>query len=107
MSRAAQFMDSLETLSDIAVKLLAVIPVVSERQVDLAERQVRMLKVQLFGAPPIRLLLDDQLHDLYRRADDTRDPPILVQRYMFVACVYSPDDPSHKLSSPERRNVAR
>ncbi len=68
---------------NIAVKLLAMVSIVSERRVDLPERRVRMLEVQLFGAPPIRLLFDNQFDDLHRRAGDARDP-ILVQRNMFI-----------------------
>lgn len=82
-----QLSDLFEAALNVAVKLVTMIPIVRERRVDLSERQVRMLEVQLFGTPPIRLLLDDQLHDLHRRADDARNT-ILVQHYMFIACFY-------------------
>jgi hypothetical protein len=42
------------------------VPIISERRVDLTKVQIRMLEVQLFGTPSISLLLDDQLHDFHR-----------------------------------------
>ena len=72
----------------MVVEFVPMIPIVSERRVDLPERRVRMLEVQLFGAPSIRLLLDNQFDGLHRRAGDARDPS-LVQRNMFI----NPSDP--------------
>ncbi len=83
---ATQLFDLFETVLNIEVESLAVIPVVRERRMDLPERQVRVLEAQLSGAPSISLLLGYQLHDLHRRVGDARDT-ILVQHYMFVACL--------------------
>src|SRR5215211_2609021 len=76
--RAAQLDGSFEAPSNIAVELRAMIPIVRERRVDLSMRQVRVLEVQLFETPSIRLLFDNQLQDLLRRAGDARNL-ILVQ----------------------------
>ena len=73
-----------QSASNIKVEFFAVIPVVCERRVDLPERQTRVLEVHFLGTPPIRLLLDNQLHDLHRRTCDARNA-ILIQHDMFVA----------------------
>lgn len=64
------------------------VPVVRKCRVDLPKRQVGVLKVQLLGAPAIRLLLDDQLNDFHSRASDARNT-ILVQRDVFVSCLHN------------------
>lgn len=87
MRRAAQLFNLFKAPLNITVELLAMIPIVRERRVDLPERQIRMLEVQLLGTPSISLLLDDQLHNLHCRAGDARDT-ILVQHDVFIACFH-------------------
>lgn len=92
MIGTSQIVNALEAARDVVIEFLAMIPIISERRVDLAERQVRMLEVQLFGAPSISLLLDNQIHNLHRRTGDARSV-VFVQRNTSIARLQ--ERPSH------------
>src|SRR5919202_2410345 len=59
-----------EAAGDILVQFVAMIPVIGQRRVDLAQREVRELEVQFFRAPAVRGLRSDEFDDLHRRAGD-------------------------------------
>ena len=63
----------MHDLAADGVQFRAAVPIVCERRVDLPERQVRMQEVKLLGTPPIRLLINHQLHDLCSGAHDARN----------------------------------
>jgi hypothetical protein len=54
--RSLDPLDSLYPPLDLSINLLLVIPVVRQGRVDLAQRQIGVLEMKLFGTPPISLL---------------------------------------------------
>src|SRR5690349_2718590 len=60
------------------------IPIISQRRVDLAHRERRMLEMQLFGAPAVCQVVEDDLDYLQIGAGDDWYV-MIVQNDMFVA----------------------
>src|SRR5258708_11508795 len=55
----------MEAMPDLGVELWLVFVVIGKRAVDLCQRQMRMLKVNLLRAPTICHLIQNNFRDLY------------------------------------------
>jgi hypothetical protein len=73
-----------EAADNILIDLVPMIPVIGQRRVDLAQREVRELEVKFLRTPAIGGLGGHQLNDFHRRAGNVRDAAG-VQDNMFVA----------------------
>jgi hypothetical protein len=85
----AELQNTVKPALNFLIEFRTMIPVIGKRGMDLAQSQVGMLILDLFGTPAVRLLVQYDFNHFCRRSGNPRDSICLDQDVLIASLSYS------------------